>query len=204
MSGGDPVTCGAKTRAGKPCRLPAGHGTTHPGVGRCRRHGGASPQAEMAGQVMLARREAMVMGVPLDVQPQDAIVQCIKIAAGEVQYASDRIAELEPGQAVGPIVTTRPRKLEKGADARADRVEEHGPPALHIWIQVRHQAMDRLVTYSKVAIAAGIEERRVRLAEEQGQLLAQAIRGILADLGVADHPEAPAVVRRHLSLVSAG
>jgi hypothetical protein len=59
--------------------------------------------------------------------------------------------------------------------------------------------MDRLVDYSKVAIAAGIEERRVKLAEQQGALLAQAIRGILAELGVGDRPEVPAVVRRHLT-----
>jgi hypothetical protein len=33
-------TCGAKTRSGKPCRKPAGHGTDHPGEGRCKLHGG--------------------------------------------------------------------------------------------------------------------------------------------------------------------
>jgi hypothetical protein len=77
-----------------------------------------------------------------------------------------------------------------------------GPPALHIWIAARHQAMDRLVDYSKIAIAAGIEERRVKLAEQQGALLAQAIRGILAELGVGDRPEVPAVVRRHLTLIA--
>jgi hypothetical protein len=35
--------CGAKTRAGSPCRRPAGHATSHPGQGRCKLHGGASP-----------------------------------------------------------------------------------------------------------------------------------------------------------------
>ncbi|CAM3665678.1 HGGxSTG domain-containing protein [Deinococcus frigens] len=32
--------CGAKTRSGKPCKRPAGHGTPHPGEGKCRLHGG--------------------------------------------------------------------------------------------------------------------------------------------------------------------
>lgn len=205
MSGPNPVNnglCGAKTRSGTPCKLAAGHGTSHVGTGRCRRHGGSSPQAELAGQVVLARREAMVMGRPLDVQPHDAILECIRIAAGEVQYASDRISELAPAEAVGPVVTTRPLKHEKGAESRTERVEEHGPPAVHIWITVRHQAMDRLVTYSKVAIAAGIAEREIRLAEQQGHLLAQVIRGVLTDLGVHDDPRAPDVVRRHLALVA--
>jgi len=36
--------CGARAKnSGKPCRRRAGHGTDHPGVGRCRYHGGAVP-----------------------------------------------------------------------------------------------------------------------------------------------------------------
>lgn len=34
--------CDATTRAGTPCRRPAGWGTEHPGTGRCKLHGGAS------------------------------------------------------------------------------------------------------------------------------------------------------------------
>lgn len=38
------TTCRAHARtSGKPCRQPAGHGTDHPGEGRCKLHGGASP-----------------------------------------------------------------------------------------------------------------------------------------------------------------
>ena len=36
--------CGAKTRQGTPCELPAGWGTDHAGVGRCKLHGGATPR----------------------------------------------------------------------------------------------------------------------------------------------------------------
>lgn len=39
------VTCGARIRAGSPCKLPAGWGTEHIGTGRCKLHGGASPGA---------------------------------------------------------------------------------------------------------------------------------------------------------------
>lgn len=35
--------CGAKTKAGTPCRREAGWGTDHPGQGRCKLHGGATP-----------------------------------------------------------------------------------------------------------------------------------------------------------------
>jgi len=35
--------CGAKTRAGTPCKKPAGWGTNHKGIGKCKLHGGATP-----------------------------------------------------------------------------------------------------------------------------------------------------------------
>ncbi len=204
----DPMTvyCGARTKKGTPCEQVAGHGTSHVGVGCCKLHGGASPQAEVSGQVVLARREAAVMGVPLDIEPHNAILECIRISAGEVQYASERIAELDPSEAVRPVTvtTTRPLKYAGGAESATERAEEIKleAPQLHIWIQARRQAMDRLVQYSAVAIKAGIEERRVKIAEGQGQLLAQVIKNVLTDLGVIDHPKAPETVRRHLTLVA--
>ncbi len=36
-------SCGARTRAGSPCRQPRGWGTDHIGTGRCKLHGGRSP-----------------------------------------------------------------------------------------------------------------------------------------------------------------
>jgi len=39
-------TCGASTRNGEPCSLPAGWGTDHIGEGRCKLHGGATPRGE--------------------------------------------------------------------------------------------------------------------------------------------------------------
>jgi hypothetical protein len=199
-----PSYCDASKKSGDgTCKRPAGWGTNHLGVGRCKFHGGASPNAEVAGVVQLAHREAVVMGAPIEnLRPEEALLECIRIAGGEVRYASERIAELDPEEAVGAVVTTRPLKGEGGSESLEMRAVEEGPPALHIWIEVRHKAMDRLVSYSKVAIAAGLEERRVRVAEAQGHLLAEAIRGILRELGVADRPDAPKIVRKHLELMA--
>jgi hypothetical protein len=147
-----------------------------------------------------------VMGTPVDIAPHDALLECIRIAAGEVAYASERIAELDPDDAVGNVVirTSRPLKTPGGGENVDEVVEETRTeaPALNIWIQVRRQAMDRLVQYSATALRAGVEERLVRVAEQQGQLIAEAVRGILEELGVADRPEVPTVVRKHLTLIS--
>lgn len=189
--------CGGEKRKGGKCTQPAGWGTQHPGAGHCKLHGGSGPAAQVKGLVELARREQSVMGAPLSIEPQDAILECIRISAGEVAYASERISELEVSDAVGPVMT----RMERSGENAVEEVRE-GPPALHVWITVRRQAMDRLVAYSFAALKAGIEERRVRVAEQQGMLLAQAIQGILRELGVSDRPEVASVVRKHLTLVS--
>jgi hypothetical protein len=198
MTVGSKPLCGGETRKGGKCRRPAGWGTPHQGVGTCKLHAGNTPAAVLKGMVELARREQQVMGMPLSIEPQDAILECIRIAAGEVAYASERISELEASDAVGPVTTRLDRSGPEGA---GEEVRE-GPPALHVWIQVRRQAMDRLVNYSFAALKAGIEERRVRIAEQQGMLLAQAIQGILRELGVSERPEVAGVVRKHLTLVA--
>lgn len=200
-------SCGAKTRNGGKCKMAAGAGTDHLGIGRCKLHGGASPNAQLTGVVELARREAAVMGRPLDIAPGEALLQCIRIAAGEVQYASDRIAELDVDDAIVGQRTVKTRPLSEGKDGESptqtvEEVTVTTAADLHIWIHVRRQALDRLVNYSAVALKAGVEERRVKIAEQTGQLIANVIRGVLTDLGVADHPEAPNVVRRHLQLVA--
>ena len=53
-----------------------------------------------------------------------------------------------------------------------------------------------------MAIAAGVAERQVRLAEEQGKQIARVIVGVLQDLGVQGREEVPSLVRKHLVLVT--
>lgn len=47
--------CGATNRQGKPCQRPAGHGTDHPGDGRCRLHGGVTQKPSPRYQQINAR-----------------------------------------------------------------------------------------------------------------------------------------------------
>lgn len=199
------TTCGAQTRAGKPCARTAGYGTSHVGVGRCKNHGGASPQAELGGRVALARREAAVLGHALEIDPIDAILQCVYIAAGEVRYYSDRIAELRDDEVMGPVTTTVDRDAHGSDQAVSYHQVTEAPPALNVWIRARREAMVDLREHSRVAIAAGIEERRVKIAEDQGAMLAEVVRNILAALGhKLDDPEVREVVRHQFTLIRGG
>lgn len=222
MSGPPATPCGAKNRQGAPCGRGAGWGTDHPGFGRCKNHGGSSPSGEMHGGLIAARQQAAIFGIPIPVEPHDAILSCIAYANGEILFYDEQIAKLELDDITVAEVLTheRPRKFFGGSEApesdedtvpdehaqseRVTEVKRSNERKLNIWIAARHQAMDRLVNYSAIAIKNGIEERRVKIAESQAALMARAIRGILDDLGVSDDPRAPAIVGNHLRLVAGG
>lgn len=178
--------CGAKTRAGGTCGRPAGWGTDHPGIGRCKLHAGATPNHEKAAQREIAANAVEVYGLPREVDPHTALLEELWRTAGHVAWLRVRIGELEPEQLHGPVgggETSIPREVP------------------HVWVVLYQEERKHLANVARDCIRAGIEERRVQLAEEQGRLLARVIRGILDDLGVSDRPEVPRVVRKHLALV---
>ena len=57
-SGHDNRLCGSPTHAtGNPCRRPAGWGTSHPGLGNCKLHGGSSPNGVRHAEVLAAEQQ---------------------------------------------------------------------------------------------------------------------------------------------------
>lgn len=53
-----------------------------------------------------------------------------------------------------------------------------------MWQSVYSEWTDRAAKYAKMALDAGMAERRVRLAEAEGELLAGVIQAILGDLSL--------------------
>jgi hypothetical protein len=168
--------CGAKTRGGGKCKKQKGWGTNHLGSGRCKLHGGNTS----SGEASAAKEAALIMGEALDIEPHEALITCVRIAAGEVAYCSREIAGLEKA--------TEPTAF--GA-------------VLNIWIKTRQVAMAQLAKYSKMALDAGVAERQVQLAERYGEMLATLISGILGDLELTKKQQkaAPAIVTTHLQLL---
>lgn len=176
--------CGAKRKGGKGrCQQPRGYGTDHYGFGRCKWHGGAAPNGRKAA----AKDKAILMGAPLDINPLDALIWCIKLTAGEIQFCTQQMEILEEDKWLEQTIMGK---------------------QLHLWARERQKATDRLAKFSKDALALGIADRAVRLAEQYGTSIARYTKGILEDLTPYLSPEgikqAPLIVRKHLALLEGG
>lgn len=180
--------CGAK-RSGRSqsgpgiCCQPAGWGTDHQGYGTCRHHGGLLPSHTKKAQREIAQDMVKTYGLPKDIDPQTALIEEVQRTAGHVDYLNNLIQEIED---------------DKGL---TQRTETGVMPS--VWIEMYQRERTHLVQVSAAAIRAGIAERQVRIAEEQGKLFAMVIKAIISDenLGLtnAQLAAAPKVVRKHLS-----
>lgn len=181
-SGG--VKCGAKKAKGVKgtCSLPAGWGTVHYGTGCCKLHGGSTPNQIKAAASADYRT---LFGTPMEINPLDALLWCIKITAGEVHWLSQRMAGLSDKEFVENSINGK---------------------QFHLYARERQRRMQDLARFSQMAISLGIAERAVKLAETYGEMISRLIQGILGDLDLNAEQRAkvPLVVQRHLILLDGG
>jgi len=176
------------------CRRVAGFGTEHLGTGRCKYHGGNSPSHAIRAErdrhqadLDRASHEVARLGLPLDVDPQEALLQEVHRSAGAVAYLQRIVSSLEVDELKQTTSDNVGRDWERPA----------------VWIELYENERKLLVAASQAAIRCGVAERQVRIAERQGELIANAVRAILTDLGVLNHPRATEVVRRELTAAGA-
>lgn len=186
--------CGANKRQGPgTCRNPAGFKTTHPGTGFCHLHFGNSPNHKTAAMKQIATTAVTTYGLPRDIDPRAALLEEVHRTAGHVAWLQVKVAELEDTDVTWGITEAK-KSTGKDGDSLTQTA------AVNVWVQLYQAERKHLIDVCKAAIAAGIEERRVKLAEEQGALMATVIRGILADLNLTAAQTAlvATVVPRHL------
>jgi len=179
--------CGAPRRQGQPgdrCRLPAGHGTDHTGVGPCKLHGGSFPTVRRKAARDIAQREAQRaverLGLSRPIGPVEALLEEVRRAAAMVDWLQEQVEQLDqtvpPTQAVEAL--------------------------LHIFGVER----DRLTRVSKVAVDVGVEVEQVRVAQEHGQMVVTLMRRVFNDPQLAlteeQHAAIPALVRRCVEQVT--
>jgi hypothetical protein len=187
----DELRCtGTNRESGERCR------NRHPAGGKaCGFHGGNAKQSKAAAASRIAEQKARALvttyGLPVDIAPDQAILDEVHRTAGHVAWLEQQVHALTEGELVWG--TTR---VKEGGDDRGI-TEEAVPNAL---LRLYNEERDRLVRVCTAALKAGIEERQVKLAEQQGSMVAQAIKGILADLRLTAEQRAlvSIVVPQHL------
>lgn len=165
----------------------------------CGYHGGNAGQNKAAAERRTAEQAAAKamrrFGGPLDTTPTEALLDTVKWTAGYVAWLRDKVSEISSDrQLVWGVVREKTGGDDRGVTRQS---------GANVWLVMLGEWSDRLVKVCTEAIKAGIEERRVRLAESQGQLVADVIKAILADLNLtpAQQADVAEVVPRHLRLL---
>jgi hypothetical protein len=171
--------CGARTRLGQPCRLPALVGAT-----RCRMHGGASPQARSAARLRVVEQQALaVLDRESIIAPLVDPVSALQELAGEAlqlkRYFADRLSALEQLRYEG----------RAGEQLRAE-------------VALFERALDRAQKFALDLAKLGLEDRLVALSESQGRMLAQVIEAALEACGLSDRLDLRHEIAQQLRLAA--
>lgn len=192
------------------------------GQTKCKSHGGRSKRAKAAAERAIgeaeARRAVATYGLPVEVAPIDALLQELHRTAGHVAWLGVLIADLEHEESTRPAVLGAPATGDEAEREATEGPSTSGRSGLKqytrdkgltwekpsVWVELYQTERKHLASVAAACIKANVDERRVELAEQQGQLLAKVISGIVGDLGHDLHEAGVReVVTRHLQLVRA-
>jgi len=162
--------------------MAAGWGTSHPGIGKCKLHGGETPTHVKSAAKGELRQ---LLGRPIEVSPEQAILNCIRIRSGEVEWLSQEMAKLQEGNWVEETMLGK---------------------QFHLYARERQAALRDVAKFAQMAIQMNVAERTVRIAETYGESIAMLIKGIVDELMPQMTEEGrqmvPQVVKRHLIALS--
>lgn len=182
-SGHERSLCGARTRGGGNCRRPAGWGTDHPGVGRCKLHGGATSSHRAAAQANIIEREAVGMlarlGNPAPLaHPVEELLAVAAEARAWQAVLRERVAKLDEFSRLDQLGVDRERAL----------------------VTLYGRALDRTARVLVELAKLDLDARIVRVHEAQVTLLRRALEAVFADLDVAPERWQPVVAHRLAAL----
>lgn len=204
------ATCGVPVArghlAGRRCPRVAGQGTVHIGAGSCVAHGGAKRAGRATGAWLMAH----AFGAELDINPWDALLKAVRIAAGKVAYIEWVLSRAQSDlELEGRAVRIEPTDRASGGRARSsDAVAlllhpDTGEPLgvgeyrdLSWWVQKGELWHDRMAKTAKMAIDAGVAVWQVQQIEQQAQVLARVLNAVIDGVEDTVGEETVAEMRR--------
>jgi hypothetical protein len=198
--------CGAKTRGHSTCQQPAGWGTDHVGVGKCKLHGGASthPTYKRRMNELLTERAAQAEIVRLKLHadvdnPKAVLLEELRRSVGMVRYLERRVwvDTLPEGTPPDQILDRLPDH-EPDLTVTA-HIERFGIPMTEIsahplW-DMLHRERAHMVKVAESCHRAGIEQALVDANIAAGRMLVAVVIALVQRLGLdpKDGPVAAAV-----------
>lgn len=155
-------------RSGERCKRPALAGATV-----CSKHGGSAPQVKAAAARRVEQAKASAatarLGLRVEGDPIAHMLDVIAYQAGMVAYWRSVVEAIDDDS-----LTWGATKVNDGPTGTTEEAKPH------IAYSLLDEAQSKLVRYCAEAMKAGIAERQVRLAEQQGSLMSALQRAVLA------------------------
>jgi hypothetical protein len=169
-----------------------------PGGHVCRFHGGDIPQVRAAAAERIAKKEAEAelkrFGVKVVVDPGEELLDLIAHTAGYVRFLRTRVDQL-----MHEDMTWGVSRVKEGGEDYGTTYEAKP----NVWIQMLDHWTEKHSRLLVEALKLRLDERRVKIAEAQGDALIRVLDGVLAELGHNPHDVKTAeIVAKHLRLVS--
>lgn len=164
----------------------------------CYYHGGRTAQVRASAAERLVReaaeKELHKFGIAVKVDPAEELLDLIAHTAGYVRFLRTRVDMIEHEDMVWGM------SREKSGGEDFGTTYEAKP---NVWIQMLEHWTDRHARLLVEALKLNLDERRVKLAEAQGNAMMRVLDGVLAELGHdPNNTHTATVVARHLKLVS--
>jgi hypothetical protein len=188
---------------GDPCAHELGWGTSHPGFGLCKLHGGAMPIHVRRAQIDMAMVACDTLGVPVEIDPGTALLELVYEWQGNVAFYRALVAQLptHPEDDIftpseDPEADEYAGHWERGAIGIYGRTYHQsgiptGEAKRHILVQLYEEASDRLSSYAQAALKAGVDERQMQLNEALARKIFSGVaKGIDAAKLTAEQAEA--------------
>lgn len=168
-------------------------------------HGGKAPQVKAAADKRIeaqeVARDMVTLGLPVDIDPTEALLQEVRRTAGHVAWLAERVQALDEDDLTwGRVQHDEGIGPEGPIDKTTHKAGGHAVYQLYL------TEREHLAKVSALAIKAGVDQRRIELAEAQALQVAGLIRRVLAGIHLtpAQQEAAHAVVVTELRALDQG
>jgi hypothetical protein len=156
---------------------------------------------------MLAQQLADRLSIPVHIHPYVALTDALAIEWGFVEHFRQQVIALDPSmEYVRPTSKLR-RPLNEGKDGEdpAVVIEEITEAPVDVNIAIRQLGvwLGRSTKLSKDIASLGIDDRKLKLEEERGHEIGDAVMAILAGLNITMDAKVRALVHRELLAIDA-